>query len=135
MIEKAKQKEISVELNMLSKAVVDAAFKVHLQLGSGLLEKVYELALMEEILVKGLNTERQVSFPVYYNGKCLDEAGYRMDLLIEKILVVEIKSVEHILPIHRAQLLTYLKLSGKRLGLLINFNVELIKNGIRRVIL
>jgi len=96
---------------------------------------VYELALIEELSAEGIKSERQIAFPVYYNGKCLDEAGYRIDILVNNQLIVEVKSIEKILPIHKAQLLTYLKLTNKRLGLLINFNVELIKFGIKRMVL
>lgn len=135
MIELKSKEDISDELNGLSKVAVDSAFRVHKKLGVGLLEKVYELALMEELADKGINVERQASLPVFYNGKCLDEAGYRLDLLIEEKLIIEVKAIETILPVHQAQLLTYLKLSKLRLGLLINFNAELLKHGIKRIVL
>ncbi len=112
----------------LAKAVVNAA------LGPGLLESVYEVCLVHELHKRGLSLERQVTLPIEYAGVKLD-AGLRLDLLVEDELIVELKAVETMHPLFVAQLLTYLKLTGKKLGLLINFNVPLIKDGIRRVIL
>lgn len=120
--------------NEVARIVVDAALRVHRELGPGLLESVYEVCLCEELRDRGLRVERQVKLPVRYRGRDL-EADLRVDCLVEDVLVLELKSVEALLPIHEAQLLTYLKLTGRRLGLLINFNVPLIKEGIRRLAL
>ena len=113
-------------LNAVSKIVVDSAFHVHRSLGPGLLESVYEACLLHEIGKRGAAGRRQVALPVIYDGVRID-AGLRLDLIVDDSLIVEIKSVDRIAPIHEAQLLTYLKLSGYRLGLLINFNVLRIK--------
>ncbi len=130
---KAAKEPIPPETDRVAKVVVDAAFRVHRALGPGLLESVYEECLVHEVCKRGLTVQRQVSLPVIYDGVRLD-AGLRLDLLVNQCLVV-LKAVEGLLPLHTAQLLTYLKLSGHRLGLLINFNVPVIKDGIRRVIL
>jgi GxxExxY protein len=122
------------EVNEVARKVVDAAYAVHKALGPGLLEGVYELCLAHEVTKKGLTAERQVNLPIDYAGVRL-ESGLRIDMLVGQRVIVEIKAVETILPVHKAQLLTYLKLSGYRLGLLINFNVPLIKDGISRMIL
>ena len=120
--------------NEISYKIIGCAFKVHAQLGPGLLESTYEVCLESELLQLGLKTERQKALPVIYNDIKLN-AGYRIDLLVENCLIVEIKSIDAINPIHEAQLLTYLKLSNCRLGLLINFNVVDLKKGIiRRII-
>lgn len=118
----------------MARQVVDAAYAVHKALGPGLLEGIYEVCLTHELSKRGLKVERQVVLPVFYDGLRLD-AGLRLDLLVEGCLVVELKAVETILPLHQAQLLTDLKLSGHCLGLLINFNVSLIRDGIKRVVL
>lgn len=131
---KTPREKIPKAVDDVARIVVDAAFKVHTTLGPGLLENVYEVCLAHELSKRSLKLERQVSLPVVYDGEKLD-AGLRLDLLIEDILVVELKAVEALLPVHTAQLLTYLKLTGHRLGLLINFNVPLIKDGIRRIAL
>lgn len=115
----------------VSRAVIDAGLKVHRALGPGLLESAYEHCLAYELEARGLSIQRQLGLPVVYEGLRID-AGYRLDLLVENCLVVEIKSVDALLRVHEAQLLTYLKLSGYRLGLLLNFNVELFKQGIKR---
>ncbi|MGM0945472.1 MAG: GxxExxY protein [Bacteroidota bacterium] len=120
------------ELNY--KKLLDACFKVHKALGPGLLENSYELCLAYELQKSGLQVATQVPMPILYEEVKLD-AGYRIDLLVENSIVVEIKAVEEFHPVHMAQILTYLKLSGNRLGLLVNFNVGLLKNGIKRVIL
>jgi GxxExxY protein len=117
----------------VSRQVVDSAIKVHTALGCGLLESVYEACLAHELTVRGLRVRKQVAMPVQYNGVTLD-AGYRLDLLIEDKVVVEIKAVERMLPIYAAQLLTYLKLGGYKLGLLLNFNTIHLRDGIRRVV-
>ncbi len=119
--------------NQVSREIVDAALKVHNQLGPGLLESAYEECLAYELIQRGLYVERQKALPLVYEEIKL-EAGYRVDLLIEKKVIVEIKAVETLNDVHLAQILTYLKLSGCKLGLLINFNVALIKQGIRRVV-
>lgn len=119
--------------NEISKVVVDCALKVHRQLGPGLLESAYKECLMYELKNQGLAVEKEKPMPLVYDTVKLD-IGYRMDLLINNKLVIEIKSVESLNDIHLAQILTYLKLSGCKLGLLINFNVALIKHGIKRVV-
>jgi GxxExxY protein len=118
----------------VAKQVVDAAYAVHNALGPGLLEGVYEVCLVHELNKKGIKVERQVMLPVIYDNVRLD-AGLRLDLVVGDCLIVELKAIENMLPVHKAQLLTYLKLSGYRLGLLINLNVPVIKNGIQRVAL
>jgi GxxExxY protein len=118
---------------MKSAAIVDAAMKVHTALGPGLLESVYQKCLHHEIEKRGLKVEAEVWLPVLYDGVQI-EGGYKVDLLVEGIIVVELKVVEHLLEVHRAQLLSYLKLSGKELGLLINFNVVHLKDGIKRIV-
>ncbi len=130
---KTPREEPEEELDVLAKAVVNAAFKVHTELGPGLLEGVYEVCLAHELIKRGLKVDRQVALPVLYDGVKI-EAGLRLDILVEGKLIVELKAVENLLPVHKAQMLTYLKLSSRCLGLLINFNVPLIKDGIKRVI-
>jgi GxxExxY protein len=122
------------EIDRVAKQVVDAAFKVHSTLGPGLLESVYEVCLAHELHRRGLSFSRQVALPVEYEGLRL-ESGLRLDLLVADCVVVEIKAVETLLPVHKAQLLTYLKLSGHHIGLLVNFNTPLIKDGIKRLAL
>lgn len=119
-------------LNEISGQVVDAAIKVHSALGPGLLESAYQGCLQFELNRRGFKTLSQVEMPVQYDG-CQIDLGYRLDLVVEELIVIEIKAVEKLLPIHSAQLLSYLKLSGKPLGLLINFHVERLKDGIRRL--
>ncbi len=126
-------KELSENHEFAARAIVDSAFSVHTALGPGLLESVYEQCLAHELKMRGLRVERQVAVPVKYRDVCID-AGFRMDAIVNQLVIVEIKAIEKIMPIHEAQLLTYLKLAEKRLGLLINFNVSLIKEGIRRLI-
>lgn len=122
------------ETNAVAKQVVDCAFRVHSALGSGLLESVYETCLAHEIMKKGLTAERQVVVPIVYDNIRLEE-GFRIDMVVGKCVVVELKAVEEVLAVHKAQLLTYLRLSGHRIGLLINFNVPLIREGIIRIVL
>ncbi len=122
------------ELNKVSGEVVDAALDVHSALGPGLLENVYEYALAHELSERGLKVEKQVPIPVIYKNAQL-EIGFRIDLLVEECLIVELKAVELILPIHEAQIMTYLKLTGCHVGLLLNFNVGSMKKGIKRIIL
>jgi GxxExxY protein len=131
---KTQRKPVSEEVNQAAKQVVDAAFRVHSTLGPGLLESVYEACLVHELRKRRLTVASQVELPVVYDNIRLN-AGFRIDLLVEQRVVVELKAVETIAPVHKAQLLTYLKLSGYRLGLLINFNVPLIKDGIQRLVL
>ncbi len=119
--------------NYIATVVVDAALKIHRTLGPGLLESVYQATLSFELERRGLSVEQQVGLPVVYEGMRLD-LGFRVDLIVGSKVVVEIKSIEALAPIHRKQLQTYLRLMDKRLGLLVNFNVELMKNGIQRVV-
>jgi GxxExxY protein len=119
--------------NEVAKIIVDAAFKIHTILGPGLLESAYEAVIAHELKKRGLRVERQVPLPIVYDGVRLDE-GFRIDLIVEDLVIIELKSVEQIHPVHPKQLLTYLKLSNKRLGLLINFNSRLIKTGITRIV-
>jgi GxxExxY protein len=122
-----------MNINEVSGEVVDAAIKVHSALGPGLLESAYEACLLYELSKRGLRAQRQVELPVVYQGVRID-AGYRIDLLVEDLVIVEIKSVAEFSPLHQAQLLTYLKLSGKHVGLLINFNVVRLKDGVKRMV-
>lgn len=120
-------------LNTITAKILDACIDVHKNLGPGLLESVYEYCLYKELENRGINVKQQVFLPVVYKGEEID-INFRMDLLVEDEIVIELKSVETILPIHEAQILTYLKLADKKLGLLINFNVPLLKNGFKRFI-
>jgi GxxExxY protein len=117
----------------ISRAIITSAMKVHSELGPGLLESTYTACLQYELLQCGLQCLTQVGLPVVYHGVKL-ELGYRIDLLVENLVIVEIKSVESVSPVHQAQILSYLKLSGKSLGLLINFNGAHLKDGIRRFV-
>ncbi|HEY3130465.1 MAG TPA: GxxExxY protein [Acidobacteriota bacterium] len=121
-------------VNEIATSVLDSAFKVHSELGPGLLENVYEACLAYDILQRGLLVQRQAPFPLCYHGVRLD-IGFRIDLLVEGCLIVEVKAVDALHPVHTAQVLSYLKLTGNRLGLLINFNVAHLRDGIRRVAL
>jgi len=125
---------LPAEIESVAKQTVDASIKVHRALGPGLLESVYETCLAHELRQRGLQAETQVMIPVFYDRVCL-EAGLRLDLLINKQLIVEVKAVEQMNRIFKAQVLTYLKLANLRLALLINFNVPLLRDGIERVIL
>jgi GxxExxY protein len=127
-------KPLDPQTERTEKEIVDAAYKVHKELGPGLLESVYEACLTHELTKRGLKVDTQIELPVHYETVRLD-IGFRLDLLVENEIIVELKAVETMIPLFEAQLLTYLKLTGKRLGLLINFNVPLIKNGIKRLIL
>lgn len=119
--------------NDISKIIVNVAFKIHTTLGPGLLESVYEAVMTHELKKAGLKVANQQAIPVVYEDVQL-EIGFRADLIVENKVIIEIKSVETVLPVHKKQLRTYLILTDKHLGLLINFNVELIKNGITRVV-
>ena len=122
------------QLNRITEAVIGAAMAVHRELGPGLLESAYEACLAFELVERGLSVERQKALPVKYRGVNVD-CGYRIDLLVEGKVIIELKAVERLEPIHEAQLLSYLKLSGCKVGLLINFNVKVLKSGIRRLVL
>ena len=119
--------------NQISGRIILSAIEVHRTLGPGLLESAYEKCLCHELSLNGIFFEQQVSLPVHYKGLELD-CGYRMDLVVEKKVVLELKFVSRIEPIHEAQLLTYLNLSDLKLGLLLNFNVPVMKNGIKRIV-
>jgi len=122
-----------MERSTLSGEVIGAAIEVHRLLGPGLLESAYELALERELSIRGLCVERQKPVPLEYKGATLGD-GFRIDMLINDRLIVEVKAVDCIQPIHEAQLLTYLRLTGKQLGLLINFNERILKSGLKRVV-
>ena len=123
-----------MRINDLTREVIGAAIEIHRILGPGLLESAYEECFCHELKLRNLNFERQKPLPVVFKEVSLD-CGYRLDLLVMNALVVEIKAVETLLPMHEAQLLTYLKLGGWNIGLLINFNVPVLKNGIKRIVL
>lgn len=118
----------------IASSIVQAAYRVHSQLGPGLLENVYEVCFCHELHKMGLQFQRQVVVPVVYDNITFDE-GFRLDVLVEELVICELKAIQQLAPIHEAQLMSYMKLTGKRLGFLINFNVPLIKRGIRRRIL
>ncbi|NQV17359.1 MAG: GxxExxY protein [Armatimonadetes bacterium] len=119
--------------NGISKIIVDCAFRIHKRFGPGLLESVYEKLMIHELTKMGLNIRNQVGVPIKYDDKIID-LGFRVDIIVENKVIIELKSVKEIAPVHKKQLLTYLKLSELKLGLLINFNVNLIKNGITRIV-
>lgn len=119
--------------NEIATVILDAAFKIHRTLGPGLLESVYQATLDFELQKRGLRVLQQVGLPVYYEDIKL-ELGFRVDLIVADKVIIEIKSIETLAPVHKKQLLTYLRLMNLRLGLLLNFNVELMKNGIQRVV-
>jgi GxxExxY protein len=130
----AEDAEIVKNLNELTEAIIGSAMEVHRALGPGLLESTYEMCLCRELSIRGLGFERQVPIAVEYKGVKLD-CGYRADVVVEDSVLVEIKAIDSLVSIHEAQLLSYLKLGGWKIGLLINFNVELLKHGIRRRVL
>jgi len=119
--------------NDITQAIIGAAIDVHRELGPGLLESAYEACLAYELIQRGFKIERQKEIPIRYREVTLD-CGYRIDLLVEDKVVVEVKAIESLHPVHKAQLLSYLRLSGHKAGLLINFNVTVLKTGIRRVV-
>jgi GxxExxY protein len=125
---------MNLELNQLSFMVIEAAMRVHSELGPGLLESVYSNCMLVELREMNLDIKSEVPLPVFYRGKKIAEDGFRLDLLVEDKIIVELKSLENIQPVHKKQLLTYLRLANKPLGLLINFNEALLKNGITRII-
>ena len=124
----------TAEEDRVAAVIVDAGYQVHKALGPGLLESAYEECLAYELAEQGLSVRRQVGMPITYKAMKLD-AGYRLDLIVQSLVVVEVKAVENLLPIHQAQLMTYLRLSNCRVGFLMNFTVPVIKSGIRRIVL
>lgn len=122
-----------MDIEQCGSNIVDAAIKVHRALGPGLLESAYQFCHAYELRKRGLRVECEVLLPIIYDGQKVD-AGYRIDMLVEGCIIVENKVVDHLLPLHEAQLLTYLRLKGLRLGYLLNWNVRLMKNGIHRVV-
>ena len=122
-----------MDINELSRKIIGAAIEVHKALGPGLLESAYEECLCHEFGLKGLSNERQKPLPVIYKGRELD-CGYRLDVVVENAIILELKACERIEPIHKAQLLTYLRLSGLHLGLILNFNVPVMRDGIVRIV-
>jgi GxxExxY protein len=127
-------KDTKVSADRLSYDILGAAIDVHRQLGPGLLESVYEACLCRELFLRKIPFERQVALPLHYRGLSVD-CGYRLDLIVGDLVVVEVKSVSRVLPVHRAQALTYLKLLGLNLGLIINFNVEMLRLGVHRIVM
>jgi len=127
-------KPLSKREEFIAEKVVDAAYNVHKILGPGLLEKVYEVCFCHELTKRGLKYKRQVDIPIVYDGMIFDE-GLRLDVLVEELIICELKAVDQMNSVWEAQIISHLKLTDKRLGFLINFNVPLIKNGIKRIIL
>jgi len=121
------------QYNKFSEIILDSSIAVHKEMGPGLLESVYELCLRKELQLRGIKSEHQRILPLFYKGHEISK-DFRIDLLVEKEIVVELKAVEAILPVHQAQLISYLKLADKRLGFLINFNVSLLKDGFHRFV-
>ena len=129
----ATAQQLSSSVNHITRQIITAAMKIHTVLGPGLLESAYEACLMHELRKAGLRVENQVALPVFYEGEKID-LGYRIDLIVADQVIVEIKCVEAIVPVHKSQLLSYMRLSGRRVGLLINFHVEHLRDGIRRMV-
>ena len=123
-----------MNLNSISAQIIQAAIAVHRELGPGLLESVYQGCMLIELQNMGVGVRGEVPLPVFYKGQKIRDEGFRIDLLVEELIVVELKSVEVLQPVHKKQLLTYLRLAGKELGLLINFGEILLKKGIHRII-
>lgn len=123
----------NVELNILSKEILDASIEVHREMGPGLLESVYEECLLEELRLRNIKATNQVELPLIYKGRKLKKE-FRLDVLVENEIIIELKTVEKIIPVHEAQIISYLKLADKRLGFLINFNVSLLKQGFNRFV-
>ena len=123
-----------MDFNQISSQIIQAAINVHKELGPGLLESVYQAAMVIELRHKGIGVQSEVPLPVFYRGEKIHEQGFRLDLLVEDTVVVELKSVEKVEKVHKKQLLTYLRLAKKPLGLLINFNELMLKDGITRII-
>ncbi len=124
---------IREQLNKILKEIVDAAYTVHKEMGPGLLESVYEYCMLKELELRNIHAKRQVIIPLYYKGELLTK-DFRIDILVENEIIIELKAVDIILPVHKAQIISYLKLADKNLGFLINFNVDYIKNGIKRIV-
>ncbi len=124
---------LKLELNPMSRVILDSAFQVHTALGPGLLESAYHGCLVHELRKRGLRVQTEVTLPVRYDGILID-LGYRLDIVVEESIIIELKAIDKLLPIHQAQLLSYLKLSGKQLGFLLNFNVLHMKEGIKRIV-
>jgi len=127
-------KPLSDREEYIAERIVDAAYAVHKALGPGLLERVYEACLCHELSKRELKYQRQVDIPITYDGMIFDE-GLRLDVLVEDLVICELKAVDEMHPVWKAQIISHLKLTGKRLGFLINFNVPIIKNGIKRIIM
>lgn len=127
-------REVSEEEDRIGKEVVNAAYQVHKELGPGLLEKVYEVCFCHVLLQNGLNVKRQIDIPIVFDGLVFEE-GLRLDVMVNDLVICELKALENVNPVWEAQLLSHLKLTNKRLGYLINFNVPLIKNGIKRMVI
>jgi GxxExxY protein len=120
-------------MNALSKEILDAAISVHKEMGPGLLESVYECCLVKELSLRNIKAVSQVQLPLYYKGELLNKE-FRIDILVEDEIIIELKSVDELLPVHDAQIISYLKLANKKLGFLINFNESLMKNGFNRFV-
>jgi GxxExxY protein len=121
------------KMNALSKEILDAAISVHKEMGPGLLESVYECCLVKELSLRNIKAVSQVQLPLYYKGELLNKE-FRIDILVENEIILELKSVDELLPVHDAQIISYLKLANKKLGFLINFNESLMKNGFNRFV-
>ena len=121
------------QFNSISKQIVDAAITVHKEMGPGLLESLYEYCLVKELQLRGIRVEYQVYLPLYYKGIKLDK-DFKLDIIVENEIILELKAVEYLLPVHEAQIISYLKLADKKLGFLINFNVPLLKDGLKRFV-
>ena len=119
--------------NCLSKEILDSCMEVHREMGPGLLESVYQLCLMTELQKRGIKVDQEVSVPLFYKGEKLNK-DFRIDILVEGEIILELKTVDDILPVHEAQIISYLKMTGKKLGFLINFNVPLMKEGFNRYV-
>ena len=119
--------------NMLSKEILDSCIAVHKEMGPGLLESVYQFCLIKELQGRGIQVENEVAVPLYYKGEKINK-DFRIDILVENEIILELKTVEDILPVHEAQIISYLKMTGKKLGFLINFNVPLMKEGFNRYV-
>ena len=119
--------------NDIGDIIIDTAVNMHIRLGPGLFESVYEAILFDQLSKKGLDVKRQVSVPIIFEGKHFDE-GFRVDLLVQGKVIIELKSVDKVIPVHKKQLITYLKLSNKKLGYILNFGAEIMKDGITRIV-
>jgi GxxExxY protein len=128
-----RKEPIPKEVEKVATQIVDSAYKVHLALGPRLLERAYERCLVHELKKRGLSVKTQVSMPIYYDGENQDDM-YRIDVLVEDCIIIEIKSIETILPVHKSQIITYLSFSNLRLGFLMNFNTRLFSEGIQRIV-